>query len=182
MHSWSNKAFRELTYGLGSVLADTGKYAAGLFPTLRVLFFGGLKRFDPLDGSSNVDAGIAVGTIFGIFSEEAAGAACDLPTNIKDLDDDQVSCLAATLQPGKNLVAAGYVLYSCSTELVFTIGRGVVGFTLDNSIGEYVLTRPSIKSPELASFATANIDKWDEPFQQYIKITTPQPGGNHVSR
>lgn len=143
--------------GLGSVLADTGKYVC---------------VFDPLDGSSNVDAGIAVGTIFGIFSEEAAGAACDLPTNIKDLDDDQVSCLAATLQPGKNLVAAGYVLYSCSTELVFTIGRGVVGFTLDNSIGEYVLTRPSIKIPargKIYSCNEANIDKWDEPFQQYIK-------------
>jgi len=146
------------TTASGTVLSDTGKYVC---------------VFDPLDGSSNVDAGIAVGTIFGIFKEsEESNAVCDLPANIKDLDGDQVSCLAATLQPGKALVAAGYVLYSCSTELVFTLGRGVVGFTLDSSIGEYVLTRPSIEIPsrgKIYSCNEANMENWDEPFQQYIK-------------
>ncbi|CAJ1459534.1 unnamed protein product [Effrenium voratum] len=90
----------------------------------------------------------------------------------EDLDDDQVSCLAATLQPGKALVAAGYVLYSCSTELVFTLGRGVVGFTLDSSIGEYVLTRPNITIPtrgKIYSCNEANIENWDEPMQKYIR-------------
>mmetsp|Transcript_64840 Transcript_64840/g.103160 ORF Transcript_64840/g.103160 Transcript_64840/m.103160 type:complete len:473 (-) Transcript_64840:84-1502(-) len=143
---------------LSDEFADTGKY---------------ICVFDPLDGSSNVDAGIAVGTIFGIFKEsEETNAVCNLPANIKDLDGDQVSCLAATLQPGKALVAAGYVLYSCSTELVFTLGRGVVGFTLDSSIGEYVLTRPNIEIPsrgKIYSCNEANIENWDEPFQDYIK-------------
>eukprot|EP00435_Cladocopium_sp_Y103_P015807 s3208_g3.t2 len=148
------------TTASGTVLSDTGKYVC---------------VFDPLDGSSNVDAGIAVGTIFGIFKEsEESNAVCNLPANIKDLDGDQVSCLAATLQPGKALVAAGYVLYSCSTELVFTLGRGVVGFTLDSSIGEYVLTRPNIEIPsrgKIYSCNEANIENWDEPFQDYIRIS-----------
>eukprot|EP00913_Durusdinium_trenchii_P016354 g15372.t1 len=114
-----------------------------------------------------------------MLESEESNAVCDLPANIKegagleyvelvlrageeflcfaqDLDGDQVSCLAATLQPGKALVAAGYVLYSCSTELVFTLGRGVVGFTLDSSIGEYVLTRPSIEIPSRGKIYSCN--------------------------
>merc|ERR1719401_2944793 len=125
--------------------------------------------FDPLDGSSNVDAGIAVGTIFGIF-KEADPDACELPSD-GSLDDDQVACLASTLQPGKALVAAGYVLYSCSTELVFTCGNGCIGFTLDQSIGEYVLTRPSIKIPargSIYSMNEANVDDWDQPLKDYV--------------
>ncbi|CAJ1388756.1 unnamed protein product [Effrenium voratum] len=158
------------TTAAGTVLSDTGKYAARAVNERSLSLVPG---FDPLDGSSNVDAGIAVGTIFGIFKEsEETSKACDLPANLKDLDDDQVSCLAATLQPGKALVAAGYVLYSCSTELVFTLGRGVVGFTLDSSIGEYVLTRPNITIPtrgKIYSCNEANIENWDEPMQKYIR-------------
>jgi len=137
------------------VLADTGKYVC---------------VFDPLDGSSNVDAGIAVGTIFGIFKEVDSDV-CELP-DAGDLSEEQVNCLAATLQPGKALVAAGYVLYSCSTELVFTIGRGCVGFTLDQSIGEYVLTRPNMQIPKRGSIYSmneANIDGWDAPLRDYVQ-------------
>eukprot|EP00933_Yihiella_yeosuensis_P005800 TRINITY_DN11038_c3_g1_i1.p1 TRINITY_DN11038_c3_g1~~TRINITY_DN11038_c3_g1_i1.p1 ORF type:complete len:530 (-),score=94.06 TRINITY_DN11038_c3_g1_i1:106-1587(-) len=139
-----------------AVLAETGKYVC---------------VFDPLDGSSNVDAGIAVGTIFGIFKELEDAEECAVDIS-KDLSDEQAACLAGTLQPGKALVAAGYVLYSCSTEMVFTIGRGCVGFTLDSSIGEYVLTRPQIKIPargKIYSANEANIDQWDEPMRQYIQ-------------
>jgi len=146
-----------MTGSSSPVLTDTGKYVC---------------VFDPLDGSSNVDAGIAVGTIFGIFKEPDDVAECDLPLEAKDLDDDQVACLAGTLQPGKALVAAGYVLYSCSTELVFTLGRGVVGFTLDSSIGEYVLTRPGLQIPargKIYSMNEANIDNWDQPMQDYVR-------------
>jgi len=138
------------------VLVDTGKYVC---------------VFDPLDGSSNVDAGIAVGTIFGIF-KEADAEACNLPDEMTgNLDETQVNCLASTLQPGKALVAAGYVLYSCSTEMVFTLGRGCVGFTLDSTIGEFILTRPSMKIPDrgkIYSLNEANSGNWDKPMQQYI--------------
>lgn len=140
-----------------ALLTETGKYVC---------------VFDPLDGSSNVDAGIAVGTIFGIFREQEADS-CDIPADMTaDLDAIQANCLASTLQPGKSLVAAGYVLYSCSTEMVFTVGRGVVGFTLDTTIGEYVLTRPSIVIPKrgkIYSANEANFDNWDQPMQDYIR-------------
>jgi len=139
-----------------AVMTETGKYVC---------------VFDPLDGSSNVDAGIAVGTIFGVFKESDDNE-CAVPTNATDLSEAEAACLAQTLQPGKNLVAAGYVLYSSSVELVFTIGSGVVGFTLDESIGEFVLSRPSITIPprgNIYSVNEANIQDWDEPMRQYIR-------------
>jgi fructose-1,6-bisphosphatase I len=128
--------------------------------------------FDPLDGSSNVDAGVPVGTIFGIFKEDP-DADCILPDGEEDkLGDAELSCLAQTLQPGKNLVAAGYCFYSSSTELVLTFGNGVVGFTLDQEVGDYKLTRPSIEIPKrgkIYSVNQANSHNWDKPMQDYIK-------------
>jgi len=127
--------------------------------------------FDPLDGSSNVDAGIAVGTIFGIFKEPSDGDTCDLPFDLSEIGVRDAQCLAGTLQPGKELVAAGYVLYSCSTELVMTVGGGCVGFTLDTSFGEFVLTRPKIVIPprgKIYSMNEAKIAQWDKPMRDYV--------------
>ncbi|CAJ1367239.1 unnamed protein product [Effrenium voratum] len=155
--SWMGTGETEAIPVLSEEFADTGKY---------------ICVFDPLDGSSNVDAGIPVGTIFGVF-EEPDPAECELPADLsKGLSEEQQKCLAGTLQPGKSLVAAGYVLYSASTELVLTFGKGVVGFTLDTSIGEFVMTRPSIKIPsrgKIYSANTGNIAEWDEPMRQYIE-------------
>jgi fructose-1,6-bisphosphatase I len=126
--------------------------------------------FDPLDGSSNVDAGIPVGTIFGVFKEPNDGD-CDIDLNGGEMDEAAQACLAATLQPGKNLVAAGYVFYSASTEFVVTFGNGVVGFTLDHDICDYKLTRPDIKIPargSIYSLNQANMAQWDEPMRQWI--------------
>eukprot|EP00611_Tribonema_gayanum_P013199 TRINITY_DN239_c0_g2_i1.p1 TRINITY_DN239_c0_g2~~TRINITY_DN239_c0_g2_i1.p1 ORF type:complete len:364 (-),score=155.20 TRINITY_DN239_c0_g2_i1:414-1505(-) len=123
--------------------------------------------FDPLDGSSNVDAGIPTGTIFGIFESPEE---CEI-----DLEDDMDiaarQCLSNTLQPGTQLVAAGYCLYSSATTLVFTMGNGVNGFTLDEQIGEFVLTHPNIRIPnrgKIYSFNESNRNDWDEPLVQYI--------------
>lgn len=125
--------------------------------------------FDPLDGSSNVDAGVPVGTIFGIFRESKD--VCALPSRTFMLDTSQIDCVVRTLQPGKNLVAAGYVFYSASTEMVVTFGRGCVGFTYDNDMGDYKLTRPNIKIPprgNIYSMNQANFGVWDKPMQEYI--------------
>ena len=124
--------------------------------------------FDPLDGSSNVDAGIPVGTIFGIFDS----AEC----SVEDIDFDdpesaEEKCLQDTLQPGTNLVAAGYCLYSSATSFVFTLGSGVYGFTLDENIGEFILTHADLKIPtrgKIYSFNEANRWDWDPPMQKYI--------------
>jgi fructose-1,6-bisphosphatase I len=88
---------------------------------------------DPLDGSSNIDVNVSVGTIFGIY---------------RRLSDSEKPCeLKDFLQRGEKLVAAGYILYGTSTLLMYTTGNGVNGFTLDPSLGEFCLSHPNIKMP-----------------------------------
>jgi fructose-1,6-bisphosphatase I len=134
----------------------------GVFP--EALIDSGKKYiavFDPLDGSSNIDAGIPVGTIFGVFQH----------TDECAIDSADDLCLGDVLQPGRNLVAAGYCLYSSATTLVLTLGAGTHGFTLDETIGEFVLTHPNMKIPErgaIYSFNEGNRFEWDEPIQDYI--------------
>ena len=146
--------------------------------------------FDPLDGSSNVDASIPTGTIFGIF-ESGEEKECllddeDLEGGPMDPQSRMAKCLMSTLQPGTNLVAAGYCLYSSSTHLVFTLGNGVNGFTYDTHIGEFVLTHPDIRIPErgsIYSFNEANRWDWDLPLQNYITALQHGEGqtGTHYS-
>ncbi|PRQ20176.1 putative fructose-bisphosphatase [Rosa chinensis] len=85
--------------------------------------------FDPLDGSSNINCGVSVGTIFGIYM-------------VKDKENPT---LADVLRPGSNMVAAGYCMYGRSCTLVLSTGNGVNGFTLDPSLGEFLLTHPNIR-------------------------------------
>jgi fructose-1,6-bisphosphatase I len=117
--------------------------------------------FDPLDGSSNIDAGCPTGTIIGIYEHDDS---CD-PESSED------NCLANTLQPGTKLVAAAYCLYSSSTFLALTLGKGVHMFVLDEEIGEFVMTDPDVKIPEtssIMSFNEANTHMWDEPLQEVV--------------
>lgn len=90
--------------------------------------------FDPLDGSSNIDVNVSIGSIWSIYHRVSEG---DGPGTLEDL-----------LQPGVRQVAAGYLIYGSSTMLVYTTGHGVDGFTLDPSIGEFLLSHPSIRIPE----------------------------------
>lgn len=124
--------------------------------------------FDPLDGSSNIDAGIATGTIFGIFVQNTGCLASDWESKI---DETELTCLYNTMQPGSNLVAAGYCMYSSSCMMVLTTGHGVNGFTLDPQIGEFVLTHPDIKIPprgKIYSFNEANSPAWDPVLREYV--------------
>ncbi len=89
--------------------------------------------FDPLDGSSNIDVNASIGTIFAIYSQ---------------VSGEKRGSLEDCLQPGRNQLAAGYVLYGSSTMMVYTSGSGVHGFTLDPSIGEFILSHPNIRIPE----------------------------------
>jgi len=123
--------------------------------------------FDPLDGSGNADATIATGTIFGMFEQNNIQPNHqDIPMD-KDLDSD----LSDVLQPGKNLRAAGYCLYSSATILVFSVGDGTHGFTLDPQLGEFVLTHPSIRIPPrgtIYSCNEANSEAWPIEVQTYL--------------
>lgn len=124
--------------------------------------------FDPLDGSSNIDAGISVGSIFGAY---APSEECSL----EDASDGATllnNCIVNVCQPGRDLKLAGYCLYSTSTVFVLTIGSGVYGFTLDPLVGEFVLTHPKMQIPEagkIYSFNEGNMDLWDDDVQGYMK-------------
>jgi fructose-1,6-bisphosphatase I len=112
--------------------------------------------FDPLDGSSNIDANVSIGTIFGLYRKVSPGR--DWTT--QDL-----------LQKGRQLVAAGYIIYGSSTMFVYTAGNGVHGFTLDPSVGEFLLCNPNIRIPEksrIYSVNEGNYNYWDEGVQRFI--------------
>ncbi|GMH31646.1 hypothetical protein Nepgr_033490 [Nepenthes gracilis] len=112
--------------------------------------------FDPLDGSSNIDCGVSIGTIFGVY----------MLKDFKELTLDDV------LQPGKNMVAAGYCMYGSSCNLVLSTGTGVNGFTLDPSLGEFILTHRDIKIPKkgkIYSVNEGNAKNWDGPTTKYVE-------------
>jgi fructose-1,6-bisphosphatase I len=115
-----------------------------------------LLTFDPLDGSSNTDVNVSVGTIFSILR-------CPGERVCPNTE--------AFLQPGVQQVAAGYALYGPSTMMVLTTGRGVNGFTLDADIGEFILTHPSMTIPEeTREFAVnaSNMRHWEAPVKRYV--------------
>jgi fructose-1,6-bisphosphatase I len=115
-----------------------------------------LMVFDPLDGSSNVDINISVGTIFSILRAQVPNRA---------------AAEADFLQPGVKQVCAGYALYGSSTMLVLTTGHGVNGFTLDRDIGEFILSHPNMKIPaDTKEFAinASNQRFWEAPVQRYV--------------
>jgi fructose-1,6-bisphosphatase I len=113
--------------------------------------------FDPLDGSSNIDVNSAVGTIFSIYrrvSMEGRGTVGDV------------------LQPGCRQVAAGYVMYGSSTMLVYTTGQGVHGFTLDPTIGEFLLSHERIVTPRVGTYYSvneSNFGRWDRAMQVAVR-------------
>jgi fructose-1,6-bisphosphatase I / sedoheptulose-1,7-bisphosphatase len=123
-----------------------------------------LLVFDPLDGSSNIDVNVSVGSIFSILR---------LPKAVNQQDDPPGRDVteADFLQPGTEQIAAGYAIYGPTTMLVLTVGKGVAGFTLDPSLGEFKLTHPSIQVPEDTNeFAinSSNSRFWEPPVKRYV--------------
>jgi fructose-1,6-bisphosphatase I len=121
---------------------DAGKYAV---------------LFDPLDGSSNIDVNSAVGTIFSIY---------------RRLSNKGQGTVQDVLQPGCKQVAAGYVMYGSSTMLVYTTGQGVHGFTLDPTIGEFLLANPRIVTPRTGKYYSvneSNFPRWNKDVQVAVR-------------
>jgi fructose-1,6-bisphosphatase I len=113
--------------------------------------------FDPLDGSSNIDVNVPVGTIFSVLRKTSSGTRGEM----SDL-----------LQPGRQQVAAGYVIYGSSTMLVYTTGQGAHGFTLDPSIGEFLLSHPNIRIPDAGRYLSVNDSYeqlWEEPVKSLMR-------------
>jgi fructose-1,6-bisphosphatase I len=113
--------------------------------------------YDPLDGSSNIDYNTSIGTIFSVFRRVTESG----PGTLEDC-----------LQPGSELVVAGYLVYSVSTMLVYTTGTGVHGFTLDPSVGEFLLTHPNIRIPDKPKYYSTNQGNqkyWSKGVQEYTR-------------
>jgi fructose-1,6-bisphosphatase I len=124
--------------------------------------------FDPLDGSSNIDFNIPVGTIFAIYRRKTK-------SNEGTLED--------CLQPGKNLVGAGYIIFGSSTMLVYSTGEGTHGFTLDPSVGEFLLSHPYIKLPDNPAYFSANLGNrihWSKGVQKFTDYLMGVDGNGKV--
>jgi fructose-1,6-bisphosphatase I len=123
---------------------------------------------DPIDGSSNLDAGVSVGTIFGVYK----------------LRGDEGS-IKEVLRPGKEMVAAGYTTYGASANLVLTTGNGVNGFTLDNALGEFILTHPNLRIPTSRAIYSVNEGNsfyWPEGTRKFFEsIKFPEDGSKPYS-
>jgi fructose-1,6-bisphosphatase I len=130
--------------------------------------------FDPLDGSGNIDVNVSIGTIFAIYRRTS------LKGKLVNLDD--------FLQPGIEQIAAGYIVYGSSTMLVYATRRGVNGFTLDPSIGEFCLSHPDIKCPDsgkIYSVNHGNFFMYEPGVRKYINICqnkTKEEGGPYTQR
>ena len=114
-----------------------------------------LLVFDPVDGSSNIDVNVSIGTIFSIFRKES----------------DEEAVVSDFLRPGAQQVCAGYIIYGSSTMLVYTTGHGVHGFTLDPEIGEFLLSHENIRIPSRGKYYSVNEsyrDRWDDGVRAYV--------------
>jgi fructose-1,6-bisphosphatase I len=128
--------------------------------------------FDPLDGSSNIDVAVTIGTTFAIFRRPEGDKAGDP--------------LQWVLQPGRKQVAAGYVVYGSSTVLVYSAGNGVHTFTLDPLVGSYILTKENLRIPERGSYYSINesyCDRWPEVYARYLnRLKSGEMGRRYSSR
>ncbi|RLN43336.1 fructose-1,6-bisphosphatase, chloroplastic [Panicum miliaceum] len=146
--------------------------------------------FDPLDGSSNIDAAVSTGSIFGIYAPndecladvEDNGTAFRVtnasPTVRVQLDSVEQRCVVSVCQPGSNLLAAGYCMYSSSVIFVLTVGTGVYVFTLDPMYGEFVLTQEKVQIPKagkIYAFNEGNFALWDDKLKRYMD-SLKEPG------
>jgi fructose-1,6-bisphosphatase I/sedoheptulose-1,7-bisphosphatase len=150
MNEWSGHLAGMVSEEMDEPLQIPANYQRGKY----------LLVFDPLDGSSNIDVNVSVGSIFSILRAPA-----DVVASGRDVTE------ADFLQPGAAQVAAGYALYGPTTMLVLTVGNGVAGFTLNPTLGEFVLTHPNIRVPvQTQEFAinTSNARFWEPPVKRYV--------------
>jgi fructose-1,6-bisphosphatase I / sedoheptulose-1,7-bisphosphatase len=150
MNEWSGHLA-----GMASEEMDDARQIPAAYPRGKYLLV-----FDPLDGSSNIDVNVSVGSIFSILRA---------PQEVVDSGRDVTE--ADFLQPGTTQVAAGYALYGPTTMLVLSVGNGVAGFTLNPNLGEFVLTHPHITVPaDTNEFAinTSNARFWEPPVKRYV--------------
>lgn len=156
LDAFANNTIKRRMASCGYICIMTSEEEDGAIPVVPSYEGKYTLAFDPLDGSSNIDVNVSIGTIFSIHrrrTKEGPGAESDL------------------LLPGREQVAAGYIIYGSSTMLVFSTGEGVQGFTLDPSVGEFYLSHPDIKIPEKSKYFSVNegnYQYWDDNMRRYV--------------
>jgi fructose-1,6-bisphosphatase I len=149
-NEWGGHLAAMASEEMDEILPIPNRYPAGEY----------LLLFDPLDGSSNIDVNVSIGTIFSVLKKQNDDPSKIEPVSTKDF-----------LQPGRQQVAAGYCVYGPQTTLVLTVGDGVAMFTLDREQGSFVLTQENVTIPaDTQEFAInmSNMRHWDEPVKRYI--------------
>ncbi len=158
LDDFANNTIKRRMSRCGYLCAMTSEEEADIIPVAEGYEGKYTLAFDPLDGSSNIDVNVSIGTIFSIH-RRLSGDGC--PGHEADL-----------LQAASRQVAAGYMIYGSSTMLVFTTGEGVQGFTLDPSVGEFFLSHPDIRIPEKSKYLSINEGNsryWQEPVRRYVE-------------
>lgn len=150
LDKYANETFIKTVGSSGAVCAITSEECEEPVRISPDMAGNYIFMMDPLDGSSNIEVNVSIGTIFSIYRKISEG------TEVTDED---------LLQKGKDQVAAGYILYGSSTMLVYSSGKSVNGFTLDPALGEFFLSHPDIKIPESGSTYSVNegnFEEWDD--------------------
>ncbi|GAB4339717.1 MAG: class 1 fructose-bisphosphatase [Desulfobulbaceae bacterium] len=156
LDDFANATIKRRMEQCGYICIMASEEEDGIIPVLEGYEGKYTLAFDPLDGSSNIDVNVSIGTIFSVhrkLSEGVKGTEADL------------------LQKGSDQVAAGYIIYGSSTMLVYTTGEGVHGFTLDPSVGEFFLSHPDIRIPPRAKYYSVNeayTNYWYDSTRSYI--------------
>ena len=165
---FANQTIKRRMEQCGHICVMASEEEEGIIPVLEGYTGKYSLAFDPLDGSSNIDVNVSIGTIFSIHKRVSSGTG---QGNEADL-----------LQAGRKQVAAGYIIYGSSTMLVYTTGDGVHGFTLDPSVGEFFLSHPNIKIPPRAKYYSVNeayTNYWYDStrrFIDHVKTIDPDSG------
>ncbi|HHD57035.1 MAG TPA: class 1 fructose-bisphosphatase, partial [Desulfobulbaceae bacterium] len=153
---FANQTIKRRMEQCGYICVMASEEEDGVIPVLDGYEGKYTVAFDPLDGSSNIDVNVSIGTIFSVHKRISSGA----QGTAEDL-----------LQKGSRQVAAGYIIYGSSTMMVYTTGDGVHGFTLDPSVGEFFLSHPDIKIPRTSMYYSVNesyTNYWFDAMRSYI--------------
>lgn len=172
LDEFANNTIKRRMARCGYLCVMTSEEEADIIPVKEGYEGNYTLAFDPLDGSSNIDVNVSIGTIFSIhrrrdFKDFRNWRQTDQNQGMINAQGDE----GDLLQLGREQVAAGYIIYGSSTMLVFTTGEGVYGFTLDPSVGEFYLSHPDIKIPERSKYFSVNEGNygyWTDGMRRYI--------------
>jgi len=187
LDEFANNTIKRRMARCGYVCVMTSEEEEGIIPVKEGYEGKYTLAFDPLDGSSNIDVNVSIGTIFSIHRRKSDDGKSPFGRRNTDIEEEwhpaegKPGSALDILQKGCYQVAAGYIIYGSSTMLVFTTGEGVHGFTLDPSVGEFYLSHPEIRIPQRSKYFSVNegnYSYWDDNMRRYINYLKEQDKEN----